>query len=106
MSGSGGVGKLLGVKEAATLAHRSPETIRRWVWSGRLSARREGNRLLVTRDDVLRLAGLEPQSGASDPPSLVQWALDTRDHLRQGGDGATASDLVLHGRHERSDAGR
>jgi len=95
------------MKEAGALANRSPETIRRWVWSGRLHARREGNRLLVTRDDVLRLAGLDPQLRASDPPpSLVLWALDTSDHLRQGGDGATASDLVLHDRHERSHAGR
>ncbi len=39
---------LLDVRRAAALAGRHPETVRRWVWSGRLAARRQGNRLLET----------------------------------------------------------
>jgi excisionase family DNA binding protein len=40
------------VHEAAALAGRSPETVRRWVWSGRVDAVKSGNKLLVRRSDI------------------------------------------------------
>src|SRR5438445_645163 len=47
----------LDVKAAARVAGRTTETIRRWVWSGRLPARKRGNRLVMARKDVEALAG-------------------------------------------------
>lgn len=91
------------VKEAAALAHRTPETIRRWVWSGRLAAQRDGNRLLVLRDDVLRLSG---HREAPQALTLTSWIDESAASLRQGASGTSASALVLEDRRERSDARR
>jgi len=90
--------EMVDVREAARLAGRTPETIRRWVWSGRLSATRSGNRLLVPRGDVL--ASSDPE--APRPGSLAEWAAQLR--TTRGG-ARTASDLVLDDRAAR-DAGR
>jgi excisionase family DNA binding protein len=38
---------MLTVPEAARRAGRSPETIRRWIWSGRLPSEKVGNQHLV-----------------------------------------------------------
>jgi excisionase family DNA binding protein len=87
--------EMVDVREAAELSRRTPETIRRWVWSGRLSAIKNGNKLFVRRSDV-------PTTHPPDPsavPSLRDWA----DGLPSGraGTGASASDLVLEDRAER-----
>src|SRR5215207_1120938 len=50
----------LTVPEAARRAGRSAETIRRWIWSGRLPARKVGNQHLVESDTLDRL--LAPDS--------------------------------------------
>jgi excisionase family DNA binding protein len=97
--------EMVDVREAAQIANRSAETIRRWIWSGRLDARRRGNRLLVSRSDLERLAGKRTQ--ASDPPpSLRDWASRVRDERRADRLGEqsryqTAADLVLADRAER-----
>ena len=38
---------LIGVKEAALRCQRNPETIRRWIWSGKLPAEKLGNQLFI-----------------------------------------------------------
>jgi excisionase family DNA binding protein len=93
--------QLLDVRRAAVLVGRHPETIRRWVWSGRLPARREGTRLLVARSDVEALVGRRERSGLS----LAGWA----DRARRARDAAgtsdsrrTAADLVIEDRADRS----
>src|SRR6266508_662196 len=50
---------MIDVRRAAVLVGRHPETIRRWVWSGRLAARRRNNRLFLTRDEVEAVARQE-----------------------------------------------
>ena len=89
----------LDVRAAAHLAGRTAETIRRWVWSGRLSARRRGARLVVSRRDVEALAG--PRKG---PPSLREWATLAEAAMRTGRRrGASAADLVIEERIRRLD---
>jgi excisionase family DNA binding protein len=39
--------ELLTVREVARRCHRSEETVRRWIWSGKLPARKLGNQLFV-----------------------------------------------------------
>jgi excisionase family DNA binding protein len=90
--------EMVDVREAARLAGRTPETIRRWVWSGRLSATRSGNKLLVPRRDLL--ASSDPE--APRPGSLAEWAAQLQ--APRGG-ARTASDLVLDDRAAR-DASR
>lgn len=89
----------LDVRAAARLAGRTTETIRRWVWSGRLSARKRGSRLVISRGDVEALAG--PQKGSI---SLGEWAslaeAAMRTKRRKGG---SAADLVIDERIRRQD---
>ena len=51
------------VPEAARRAGRNPETIRRWIWSGRLPAEKVGNQHVIEEEalDAL-LGGREPAS--------------------------------------------
>jgi len=102
MQGDDGV--VISVQEAATLASRTPETVRRWVWSGRLEARRQGRRLMVARDDVLRISGKPVSSGQA--LTLQEWATQSRRSRTAAHGGATtASDLVLADREARSAGG-
>jgi hypothetical protein len=87
----------LDVKAAARLAGRTTETIRRWVWSGRLSARKRGSRLVVSRGDLEALAGV-----GKEPLSLREWAAMAESAMRtRRGRGASAADLVIEERRRR-----
>lgn len=92
--------EMLDVRAAAALARRNPETVRRWVWSGRLAAQRRGRRILVARRDVEALAG----DGAWGLVSLDEWAQRAQaSRMRAGaGPAASAADLVLEDRAARS----
>lgn len=58
----------LTVRDAAQLAHRDVETVRRWVRTGRLPHRRVGTTILVHRDDLLGLlAGLDEPAALAVP---------------------------------------
>jgi len=88
----------LDVKAAAALSGRTAETIRRWVWSGRLSARKRGNRLVVARADVEALAG----RGERRPLSLGEWARLAEVAMRgRRGSHESAADLVMDERRRR-----
>jgi len=43
--------ELISVREAAKECGRNMETIRRWIWSGRLPARKLGNQLFIKGQD-------------------------------------------------------
>lgn len=89
---------MLTVRDAADEVGRTPETIRRWVWTGRLPASKRGNRLTVARDDLERVAGRAPRS------DLAAWA-DLVAAQRARGQQAqrrSAADLVLADRRSRS----
>jgi len=47
---------MLTVPEAARLARRDPETIRRWIRSGRLRARKVGTQHVIEEEDLEALA--------------------------------------------------
>ena len=89
----------LDVRAAARIAGRTAETIRRWVWSGRLAGRKSGNRLLVKRADLEHLAG---DSGGT--LSLGEWmALAEHELRRHKAPYRSAADLVIEERRRRSD---
>lgn len=87
--------EVLPVREAAEYAGRTAETVRRWIRSGRLNARRQGNRLLVARRDLDLLL----QAPAQVPMSLRDWAAQL-----PRGRGSSAADLVLDDRADRDGA--
>ena len=94
------VGDELDVIGAASVAGRSAETVRRWVWSGRLRAHKRGNKLLIDREDLERL--LKSSIGGS--LTLAEW-LDSleRSALKSGATALSAADLVLADRRARSE---
>jgi excisionase family DNA binding protein len=95
---------LLEVRRAAVLVNRHPETVRRWVWSGRLPARRSGHRLLVARADLEALVRQDALV-----PTIAEWAdraAATRDRSSQTASGRSAADLVIEDRRERSRTAR
>ena len=91
---------LVDVRQVAAATGRSAETVRRWVWSGRLRARKEGRRLLITRQDLDSMLQGRPHSATS----LQAWIGElerikpegSRQHSR------SAADLVIEDRHRRS----
>ena len=94
------------VREAARRAHRSEETIRRWIWSGRLPARKRGNSYRIDIAQLDRIAVVYDPPGADRAATgdeLGAW-LDDLDLWKQGlrvTGGASAADLVIEDRHAR-----
>jgi len=97
------------VREAAVRVRRSTETVRRWIWSGRLPAVKHGNTYYV---DVMQLDLVAVELGTAEwrepaPAALGAWLAevdDWRSGLGRAGEGnraATASDLVIEDRHAR-----
>ncbi len=89
---------MIDIREAAELTSRSAETVRRWVWGGRLPAERQGRRLLVAKDDVLRIVGAAPRVPQI---TLRGWATQDVDQA-ESPSAQTASDLVIEDRTGRS----
>jgi excisionase family DNA binding protein len=97
----------LTVREAAWRAGRSEETIRRWIWSGRLPAIKRGTSYRI---DVVHLEELMvdivsgvPQHETAPKISLLEW-LDEVAEWKAGlstTPGASAADLVIEDRHAR-----
>jgi excisionase family DNA binding protein len=106
----------ISVRDAARRIHRSPETVRRWIWSGRLPATKRGNTYYV---DVMQLEGIAVEMGitgiaghgghgdGADPATqsgrlaawlteLAQWKSGLAIQPRE-----TASDLVIEDRRAR-----
>jgi excisionase family DNA binding protein len=96
----------ISVREAARRTGRSAETIRRWIWSGRLPATKRGNTYYV---DVMHLEGVAVEMGTSSIgpvplDDLGAWLAEV-DRWKSGRPGTavsqTASDLVIEDRRAR-----
>jgi len=91
----------LDVIAAASVAGRSAETVRRWVWSGRLRAHKRGNKLLIDRSDLERLI---TSSGGRKSLTLAEWLESVEQSaLKSGATAQSAADLVLADRRARSE---
>ena len=49
---AGATEELISVREAARMCSRNMETIRRWIWGGKLPAQKLGNQLFIKRSDL------------------------------------------------------
>jgi excisionase family DNA binding protein len=88
------------VTAAAAIAGRSAETVRRWVWTGRLRAHKAGKKLLIERSDLDRLL---KSDGRAHMMTLAEWLKELdRSGLKAGATAATAADLVIEDRQTRS----
>lgn len=93
-------GDLIDVRQAAREAGRSAETVRRWVWSGRLGARKQGRRLLIDRN---QLHDVIQEHGTSAASSLADWMAELEEDpiYARAPHRSSASDLVLEERRDR-----
>ena len=89
------------VREAATMLGRNAETVRRWVWTGKVRARKVGSRLMLARPD-LDAASRAPARSLT----LSAWIAE-REQARQlttARRDSSAADLVIEDRRRRSSA--
>jgi predicted site-specific integrase-resolvase len=54
---SGNAEQMVTVRQAAEQCHRNAETIRRWIWSGKLPAKKLGNQLFVNQEHLSAVCG-------------------------------------------------
>lgn len=94
--------EMVDVHEASRLAGRTPETVRRWVWSGRLKAVKQGNKYFVRTSDLPGTSAQPAQPTRGGPMDLAAWVAlrDARLPRRHGS--GSAADLVLEDRDERA----
>ena len=101
-------GQELSVREAARRADRSEETIRRWIWSGRLRAVKRGASYRIdARHLEEAIVEVEPEAARHARPalSMLEW-LDKVAAWKAGlgtgaVPGASAADLVVEDRRGR-----
>jgi excisionase family DNA binding protein len=105
----------LTVRQAARRVGRAEETVRRWIWSGRLPARKLGNVYYVRVADVdaLSTGGSIPRPRA-EPTRLTmsewlekvaRWKA-TSQGLKSQGPRRSAADLVREEREHQEERGR
>jgi len=73
--------ELLTVREVARRCHRSEETIRRWIWSGKLPARKLGNQLFIESSAVTPenpKSDLLPSTPQYTQEEMIAWAKKAR----------------------------
>ncbi len=82
---------LMTVREVACACQRSEETVRRWIWSGKLKARKLGNQLFVKREDMEALrtpqkAGAKSSARVAEvqeayAPSSERWSRPSKEQI-------------------------
>lgn len=88
------------VAAAAAIAGRSAETVRRWVWSGRLRAHKVGKKLLIHRSELERLLRA---GGRAHKLTLAEWLKELdRSGLKSAATATSAADLIIEDRRARS----
>ena len=75
---------MLTVPDAARRVGKNPETIRRWIRSGRLRSERAGTQHLVDEADLASLvdaAGLDPEAWRTmwDGQPQIEWVTRVRE---------------------------
>ncbi|MBI2863810.1 MAG: helix-turn-helix domain-containing protein [Chloroflexi bacterium] len=74
---------MLTVREAAQQCHRTAETIRRWVWSGKLPAQKLGNQLFIKRSDLARCGCSTGDAEKARRLALLDEIKVIRERIRQ-----------------------
>lgn len=96
----------LTVREVAARVGRTEETVRRWIWSGRLTASKRGNVLYVDESDLSAVEAARQSDGTppQDRLTLATWAQRVEAWRQTTPKGAgKAADLVIEDRASRAD---
>jgi excisionase family DNA binding protein len=75
------------VREAARISRRSEETVRRWIWSGKLRARKLGNQYFIDPQDLAAVTGgylqaAEPAVAYSPSPLREDLDMHSQENKR------------------------
>lgn len=73
--------ELVDIRQAASDSGRSAETVRRWIWSGKLAAAKRGNRLLIERAELERFLRERHEEA---PVELAAWVAERAAAARSG----------------------
>lgn len=65
--------ELVTVREAARQCGKNPETIRRWIWSGKIPAEKLGNQLFIKTEDLRPHCSHVKASGEKDSGAEDWW---------------------------------
>jgi excisionase family DNA binding protein len=74
---------LVTVREAARECGRTTETVRRWIWDGKLPAQKLGNQLFINRADLRRMASAVKDGDAAQRMAVLDRATVLRERIRQ-----------------------
>jgi excisionase family DNA binding protein len=74
---------LITVGEAARECRRTTETIRRWIWEGKLRAQKLGNQLFIRRDDLAVVAARGKRRPSSDELAVLEEVRTVRERIRR-----------------------
>ncbi len=74
---------LITVREAARECHRTAETVRRWIWEGKLPAQKLGNQLFVRRGDLARFASADREEEKRLRLEVLDRARALNERIRQ-----------------------
>lgn len=75
--------ELMTVREAAQMCRRTAETVRRWIWGGKLPAQKLGNQLFVRRADVLRMTTAAKRTDKQTQIALLKEIKALRERMRR-----------------------
>jgi len=101
---SGTKDELISVREAATECGRNMETVRRWIWGGKLPAEKLGNQLFIKRSDFTsfcRETAIQKYK-AEPKPDFLERAIALQERLKaRGVKPIDAGELIRKMREER-----
>lgn len=74
---------LITVREAARIVGRTTETVRRWIWEGKLPAQKLGNQLFMRRGDLVLLTISQRKGDSEKQRSVLERAKENRERIRR-----------------------
>jgi excisionase family DNA binding protein len=76
--------ELVTIREAAHRSGRNMETVRRWIWAGKLPAQKLGNQLFINRSDLgVFLSQLSVnRRGSQDKLEFIERAVALQKRIR------------------------
>jgi excisionase family DNA binding protein len=96
--------ELISVREAARICGRNAETIRRWIWDGKLPAEKLGNQLFIKRSalDSYCREKATIQYKAEPKVDFLERAIALRQRMKKRGvKPINAAELIRQMREER-----
>lgn len=75
--------ELVTVREASRQCRRTTETVRRWIWEGKLPAQKLGNQLFVKKADLARVCPEGKGRNTADRLAVLQRIRAVRERIAQ-----------------------